>query len=106
MQRIKIEILIPKYYNDGQQIEGRKHGLTYREIFKQFKGCTQDKSPLLGSWIDSKTGKKYKDRNFAYWVIYDDNYDNVYFLDRLKDILKERYEQDEIMMYHTSIITW
>jgi hypothetical protein len=103
LHRIKVEILIPKFDNNNAKIDGRKHGATYREIFKQFNGCTQDKSPLLGSWIDPNTGKKYKDKNFSYWVICDDNYNTTYFLDNLKERLKERYEQEDILMYGTEI---
>jgi hypothetical protein len=48
---------------------------------------------------DSKTNKKYKDTNICYWVICSDSMDNIHFLEKLKDRLKIRFEQEEIMMY-------
>jgi hypothetical protein len=101
--RLKVEVLIPKCYNDKTPIEGWKYRVTYRDVFKQFNGCTVDKSPLIGEWLDPKTGKKYKDRNIAYWVICDDTYDSMNFLDKLKETLKTRFQQEEIMMYSTNI---
>jgi hypothetical protein len=103
VQCLKVEILIPKFYNDKRQMEASKRRITYQEIVRQFKGCTEDKSPLIGNWIDPKTGNKYSDRNFSYWVICDDKVDTTYFLDDLKKRLKQRYEQEEIMMYSISI---
>lgn len=91
------------YYNDRNKIESRKHAQTFREIVKQFKGCTEDRSPLIGRWIDSKTGKNYKDRNFCYWVICEDNYSNIHFLNSFKEDLKKRYSQEEILIYSMNI---
>jgi hypothetical protein len=99
VHRFKVEILIPKYYNDNRRIEAFKHRITYQQIFSQFHGCTIDKAPLIGDWIDPKTGKRYRDRNLSCSVICDDNYDNMDFLNRFKTQLKERYIQEEIMMY-------
>lgn len=102
MQRLKVEILIPKFYNDKRPVEASKHIMTYREIFREFKGCTKDNSPLVGDWM-SDEGKTYSDRNFSYWVICDDNVATTHFLVNLKERLKERYAQKDIMMYSISI---
>lgn len=105
MQQHKIEILLPKTYNDNIPIEGSKYRLTYQEIFNQFNGCTKDNTPLLGEWRDPNTKKKYKDTNICYWIICNDSFDNMYFLDKLKDGLKERFQQEDILMYFTTINT-
>ena len=103
MQRLKVEILIPKFDNNKKRIDSRKHRYTYQEIVKQFRGCTRSNIPLIGDWIDEKSGKKYRDKNFSYWVLCQDNIATVHFLNELKKRLKERYEQEEIMMYSTEI---
>ena len=103
MQQYKVEILLPKTYNDRRPIEGKKYRETYQEIFIQFNGCTQDNTPLLGAWRDPRTKKKYNDTNICYWVVCNDSIDNTYFLDDLKIRLKERFDQEDIMMYHTLI---
>ena len=103
MHYLKVEIIIPMFYNDGKKIESSKHAQTFRQIVKQFKGCTEDKSPLLGGWIDQSTGKQYKDKNFSYWVICEDNNTNEDFLNDFKENLKTRYSQQEILMYSFNI---
>lgn len=37
------------------------------------------------------------------WAMCDNTYDSLYFLDKLKDTLKTRFEQQEIMMYSTTV---
>ena len=103
MQRLKVEILLPKLYKNKTPIEGEKYSLTFDEIYDQFRGCTIDNSPLEGRWLNKKTHQRYDDENIAYWVICDDVIDTVYFLDTLKDRLTERFDQDEIMMYSTTV---
>ncbi len=102
VHQTKAEIIIPIYYNDGTKIESVKHVYTYREIITQFNHCTEDKSLLVGDWTDD-AGKQYKDRNFAYFVLYNDSYDNIYFLDELKKRLEDRYQQYEILIYLTNV---
>lgn len=99
----KIDIIIPKFYNDRTKVEANKHVQTYKEIITHFGDCTEDKSPLKGDWTDPDTGEKHKDRNFSYWIICKDNYSNVFFLDEFKEVLRKRYDQKEILMYSTLI---
>jgi hypothetical protein len=103
VQRLKVEVLIPKFYNDGRRIEGIKYRETYQEVFSQFGGCTIDNSPLLGRWIDPNTHQEYNEKNIAFWVICNDTYDSLYFLDNLKNKLKTRFDQKEIMIYSIKI---
>jgi hypothetical protein len=98
VQRLKVEVLIPKFYNDKKPIEPIKHVRTYQNIIKKFRGCTEDTTSLMGSWLNEK-GVKYEDENFSYWVICDENKDTRRFLDRFKKRLKRRYRQEDVMMY-------
>lgn len=99
MQKTKAAILLPKWDRNKRPIEGAKFSQTYDEIYEQFGGCTIDFSPLLGSWFNKKTQKRDEDRLISYWVVYDDNYSNMYFLDEMKEKLKQWFGQDEIFMY-------
>ena len=103
MQQLKVEILLPKLYKDKIPISGEKFSTTFDEIYEQFGGCTIDKSPLVGRWLNKKTHQQYDDENISYWVICSDIFDSVYFFDKLKEKLKERFEQDEILMYSTTV---
>ena len=94
-----MEVLIPKSYNDGTPIEGTKYRETYQEVITKFGGCTIDKSPLIGRWIDPNTQQEYNDKNIAFWVICDDIHESLQFLSNLKDKLKSRFDQKEIIMY-------
>jgi hypothetical protein len=103
--QLKIEILVPKKYNNGEIIPAIHHARTSNDLARQFGSYTEDSSPLLGSWIDPKTKKKYKDENFTYWVLCNDTKYNTDFLPRFKEKLKERYQQIEILMYYTKVNT-
>jgi regulator of sigma D len=104
VHRIKVEILIPRFYNDSRPVEGRKFRLIMDEIYDQFNGYTLDTSLLHGEWKDPKTNKKYKDTSFACWIVCDNTYQNMHFLKELKQRLQERFEQEDILIYHTDII--
>jgi hypothetical protein len=103
VQSLKVEILVPKFFNNGNRIPVKKHRLTAQELSKQFDGCTEDKSPLFGQWIDPKTKRKYIDKNFAFWVICKDSKTNLEFFRTFKGSLKRRYNQEEILIYSISI---
>ena len=103
MQKTKVDILLPKKYKNNSEIEGYKFAETFDEIFDEFGGCTADNSPLLGSWFNRNTQERDNDELISYWVIYDDNYSSVFFLDGMKQKLKDRFNQDEIFMYSSSV---
>jgi hypothetical protein len=92
---LKVEILIPKYYNPDKftnkrrKIEGIKLADTFDEIYDEFDGCTVDYSPLIGGWKDPKTGKQIKDENIAYWVVCANTKKNLRFFGSLKKKLKK-----------------
>lgn len=105
---LKVEILLPLRYNpdkDGRRkkVEGIKYSQTYSDIFERFGGCTIDNSPLIGGWLDPRTNKPIGDTNKTYWVICKKNKSNMLFFKKLKETLKERFAQDEIMMYYVPV---
>jgi hypothetical protein len=101
--QIKVEILLPLYYNDKKRIEEEKYLITYDEIVERFRGCTIDNTPLIGGWADPDTKEKYEDESIAYWIVCKRTKENVTFLRKLKGTLKKRFKQLDIMMYYVSI---
>jgi len=99
-QQIKAEILIPIYYNDKTSVEDEKLTATYDDIEARFGGCTLDETPLIGGWIDPDTKIHYEDQNITYWVLCDGTDGNIEFFRNLKDTLKKRFKQQEILMYY------
>lgn len=103
MLSLKVEVLVPKFYNDKSQVKITEHRKTAQELTKKFGGCTQETSPLIGQWKDPITKRKYSDVNFAFWVICDDNPSNILFLEKFKDKLKSRYRQQDILIYSIAV---
>lgn len=105
---IKVEILLPSLYNEDQngqrkEIEGRKYSDTFNDLIDKFKGCTIDSIPLLGGWIDPKTKQRINDKNTTYWVVCEESKENMSFFRNYKEILKKRFQQEDIMVYSVSI---
>jgi hypothetical protein len=103
VQKTKVDILLPKRYKNQSLIEGNKFAETFDEIYNEFGGCTADNSPLLRSWFNRSTLERDNDECISYWVIYDDNYSSIFFLDQMKQKLKVRFDQDEIFMYSSFV---
>jgi hypothetical protein len=105
---LKVEVLLPLYYNPDRKgrrskIEGVKYSETYDDIYNRFKGCTIDNSPMIGGWLDPKTGRPIKDISTTYWVICKKTRANVLFFKKLKKTLERRFMQEEIMMYYIPV---
>lgn len=108
MSILKVDILLPLYHNPDSngkraKIEGTEFLDTYKDLVVKFCGCTVDPTTLLGSWIDPKTGKEFKDENTTYWIVCDETVENIEFLQKFKETLKTRFKQEDIMMYSISI---
>jgi hypothetical protein len=56
---LRVEIIIPLYDNEGNKFHYELNINTYEKTMVQFGGCTEDKSPLLGSWRSLSTGIEY-----------------------------------------------
>lgn len=108
MSEIKVEILLPNLYNgdkNGQrkEVEGKKYSDTFNDLIDKFQGCTIDNSPLLGGWIDPVTKKHVNDENTTYWIVCEETPENLEFFRNYKEILKERFQQEDIMMYSVTV---
>lgn len=60
-------------------------------------------APQSGGWINPDTGKEVTDELVIYWVVCAETEENKLFLKNFKEVLKKRFQQDEIMMYYTGI---
>jgi hypothetical protein len=78
--QIKVEILLPLYYNDNRDVEDKKFEKTHDYIKKQFGGLTIGDRPLLGYWIDPNIGINYEnEKNTLYWVLCEKTKNNIQF---------------------------
>ena len=108
MSDLKVEILLPRYYNADKfgkhkDIEGSKFSETYDDLMNKFGGCTIDNTPLLGGWVDPKTKERLSDENATYWVVCEKTKKNIDFFYRFKKKLKKRFEQKDMMIYYVTI---
>ena len=102
---IKVEILLPLYYNDKRSIEDKKFADTYDDIKNQFEGgVTIADKPLIGYWIEPDTKIHYDDeKNTACWVLCKKTKVNIYFFRKLKQRLEKRFEQKSILIYYVNV---
>lgn len=102
---VKIEILLPLFYNDGTEIKDQLFADTYDNILKRFKdGLTKTNIPLIGDWIDPDTGIQYNnERNTALWILCKKTRHNLDSLRELKKTLKRLFKQNEILMYYVYV---
>jgi hypothetical protein len=94
--KLRVEILLPLFYNNGTEIEASKFDETADELGKQFTGCTSI-TPAQGVWF-GKNSRKYIDVNSGFYVVIPYKEESIKYFDRYKKILKERFEQEEIFI--------
>ena len=68
MQQIRIDIILPVFYNNGKKIEDSKLLQTRKELAKRFGGCSFLRK-TYGTWIDPSDHKEYNDVNSIFFVI-------------------------------------
>lgn len=104
MVQIKVEILLPLYYNDNRDVEDKKFEETHDYLKKQFGGLTIGDRPLLGYWIDPNTGINYEnEKNTLYWILCEKTKDNIQFFKKLKEKLQGLFEQESILIYYVNV---
>ena len=102
MPHLKLEILLPIYHNPDKnnkrlKIDGSEFSDTYKELIRQFGGCTINPTPQSGGWVNPDTGVEITDELTIYWIIYENTEQNIRFLENYKEVLKVRFKQDDIM---------
>lgn len=98
--KIRVEIVLPLYYNDKTQIERGKFLETRRELTAKFGGCTV-MSPAEGLWIDKDI--EYNDINSGFYVIAPHIEDSLRFFREYKEVLKKKFDQLDILITYYPI---
>jgi len=94
------DFYLPLRYNDGRDIEREKLDQVERELFSRFGGLTSIKRdfPLRGIWGNETT--VYEDEIIILTAVdFSDNVEETeQFITNYKEILKIRFEQEEIFI--------
>ena len=90
----RFEILLPLNYNDGRLIEREKFVLTHRELVRQFGATTVDTTRASGTWVYG--GTLYEDLLVRVTVDSSQPDEAKGFLRQYKEVLKARFEQEDI----------
>lgn len=101
-QQIKIDVILPAFYNNGRKVEDSKLLQTRKELAKRFGGCSYLRK-TQGTWIDPSDNKEYDDVNSIFFVIAPKTQATLDFLKEYKEILKTRFSQKEIMITYQDI---
>jgi rubrerythrin len=97
LPEIRIDIILPVFYNDGSKIEDSKLLQTRKELTKRFGGCSVLRN-TYGTWIDPSDDKEYNDVNSIFFTIAPKTQDTEDFLKEYKETLKARFNQKDIMI--------
>lgn len=97
----RYDIYLPLKYNDGTEIEIEKYEQVEDELLDQFGGVTSvdQKNPLRGLWESEE--RIYYDEIIIFTVIdpdFDRSDEGRLFLESYKEILKERFQQEEVLI--------
>jgi hypothetical protein len=106
--QLRVDIFIPLYYNPDEnghrkEIDDEKYVDTIDELFLQFGGYSSNPEPIDGEWVSTQTGRRVSDKLKHIWIVCDDTQENVDFLAHLKETLMERFQQEEILMFHAPV---
>lgn len=99
-QEIRVDIIIPLRYNNGELIETDKHVQTKNELTARFGSCTF-LTTSEGTWTNDAA--IYMDINTSCSIITEDAPSVRDFFQKYKETLKDRYEQLEILITYQSI---
>ena len=90
------QIYLPLTYNDGRPIEKEKFQLTRQELITRFGGLTSTPPgfPLQGWW--QSTQSVVMD-DIVIWTVLTQADEDQFFL-KYKDILKQRFAQEEVFL--------
>ena len=91
---IRFEILLPLFYNDGRPIEREKFLQTDDELVQGFGATSTDTIVVRGRWVYQST--VYHDQLIRVRLDIEDNHENWKAVRAIKEVLKARFEQQEI----------
>ncbi len=97
----RYEILLPTRYNDGAPVETEKVDATIEELATQCGGVTFCPEGMMGVWFFR--GQRFEDTNVKLVVDVEDTEETAAFFARLKEILKERFQQIDIWIVSCEI---
>jgi len=90
----RYEITLPTRYNDGSPVEPEKYLATRRQIAARFGALTFLPELVHGEWTHEQL--RYEESNMRVIVDVEDTPENAEFFSRLKEALKERFQQIDI----------
>lgn len=95
------DLFIPLCDNDGRPIESAKFQDLQARLLEQFDGLTYFPQPNQGFWKFG--GATYRDEIVIYRVISQDPAGSRGFLTSLKELLKEEFQQQEILIIERDV---
>src|SRR5258708_1180259 len=90
----RYEITLPTRYNDGSPVEPEKYLTTRPQIPPRFGALTFLPELVHGEWTHEQI--RYEEANMRVMVDVEDTPQNAEFFSRLKETLKERFQQIDI----------
>ncbi|MFO0970700.1 MAG: hypothetical protein U0793_34605 [Gemmataceae bacterium] len=91
---IRFEILLPLFHNDGRRIEEEQFVVTDTELTAEFGAISIDSVTVRGRW--TYKGVIYSDELMRIRIDLDDVPENWDAMRRMKTVLKDRFEQEDI----------
>jgi hypothetical protein len=91
---IRFEILLPLFYNDGRPVEPGQFSVTDNELLDLFGASSTDTVRVRGKWMYQSV--VYSDQLMRVRLDVQDTPENWESIRRLKERLKERFQQLDI----------
>ncbi len=95
-------IYLPLQYNNGREIETEKLLAVRTELLERFRGITllQETNPLQGLW--QHQDPHYSDEVITVTVL-DFTQESQAFFTSYKEVLKQRFEQIDLLLYYYTV---
>ena len=105
-QQLKVEIMVPIFYNNGTNVEAEKYRILFEELVMQFGAVSsEDNNVINGYWINPQDNKAYADKNKVYWIIVPDTEENRQYFINLQNKLESLFKQESILIYFTPVLS-
>jgi len=115
MTHFKVDIQLPLRFNPedgGELIPQELFFDAHSELLELAGGISTNNNPIMGSWINPATKKRYDDKSIVFSVVVESedrvtitNVSKIKKLISYKETLKKRFKQHEIFMIATRC-TW